>query len=117
MHLLKPIWLTHGGRSLVPAQYAQMRLRSRLTSVLQRGRELILTYDTTGEKKDFEVYSCHVSPDGERLVTAAGGAFSPFSPVDSAIESNGNGGLTFKRRICSHLVDRRHIQCHEPSLQ
>ena len=26
-----------------------------------------------GEKKDFEVYSCHVSPDGQRLVTAAGG--------------------------------------------
>ncbi|MCJ1312888.1 HIR complex subunit [Agyrium rufum] len=25
-----------------------------------------------GEKKDFEVYSCHVSPDGTRLVTAAG---------------------------------------------
>ena len=28
-----------------------------------------------GEKKDFEVYSCHVSPDGSRLVTAAGGMF------------------------------------------
>ncbi|KAI4212310.1 MAG: hypothetical protein LQ351_005023 [Letrouitia transgressa] len=27
----------------------------------------------SGEKKDFEVYSCHVSPDGSRLVTAAGG--------------------------------------------
>ena len=27
----------------------------------------------SGEKKDFEVYSCHVSPDGTRLVTAAGG--------------------------------------------
>lgn len=26
-----------------------------------------------GDKKDFEVYSCHVSPDGKRLVTAAGG--------------------------------------------
>lgn len=26
-----------------------------------------------GEKKDFEIYSCHVSPDGIRLVTAAGG--------------------------------------------
>ncbi|KAI9840088.1 MAG: HIR complex subunit [Sarea resinae] len=25
-----------------------------------------------GERKDFEVYSCHVSPDGSRLVTAAG---------------------------------------------
>lgn len=26
-----------------------------------------------GERKDFEVYSCDVSPDGKRLVTAAGG--------------------------------------------
>lgn len=26
----------------------------------------------TGEKKDHEVYSCHVSPDGQRLATAAG---------------------------------------------
>lgn len=26
-----------------------------------------------GEQKDFEVYSCHVSPDGTRLATAAGG--------------------------------------------
>ncbi|THZ75348.1 histone transcription regulator HIRA, WD repeat superfamily [Aureobasidium pullulans] len=25
-----------------------------------------------GDKKDFEVYSCHVSPDGSRLVTAGG---------------------------------------------
>ena len=28
-----------------------------------------------GEKKDFEVYSCHVSPDGQRLVTAAGDGY------------------------------------------
>ncbi|EXJ77557.1 protein HIR1 [Capronia epimyces CBS 606.96] len=40
MHIIKPIWLTHGG-----------------------------------EKKDFEVYSCHVSPDGQRLVTAAGDGY------------------------------------------
>ena len=26
----------------------------------------------SGEKKDHEVYSCHVSPDGARLATAAG---------------------------------------------
>ena len=30
----------------------------------------------SGEKKDFEIYSCHVSPDGERLVTAGGGKYS-----------------------------------------
>ncbi|KAB8339268.1 hypothetical protein FH972_022201 [Carpinus fangiana] len=28
-----------------------------------------------GEKKDFEAYSCHVSADGERLVTAAGDGY------------------------------------------
>lgn len=33
----------------------------------------------SGEKKDFEVYSCHISPDGKRLVTAAGGDRNPFS--------------------------------------
>lgn len=33
----------------------------------------------SGEKKDFEVYSCHVSPDGTRLVTAAGGRALQFS--------------------------------------
>lgn len=27
---------------------------------------------TLGEQKDFEVYSCHVSPDGKRLATAGG---------------------------------------------
>lgn len=32
----------------------------------------------TGERKDFEVYSCDVSPDGKRLVTAAGGECGPF---------------------------------------
>ena len=32
-----------------------------------------LKFISAGEKKDFEVYSCDVSPDGSRLVTAAGG--------------------------------------------
>ncbi|KAK2755890.1 HIR complex subunit [Arachnomyces sp. PD_36] len=29
-------------------------------------------FEQARERKDFEVYSCHVSPDGKRLVTAAG---------------------------------------------
>ena len=33
----------------------------------------------SGEKKDFEVYSCHVSPDGSRLVTAGGGMTKSMS--------------------------------------
>ncbi|QKX56095.1 uncharacterized protein TRUGW13939_03195 [Talaromyces rugulosus] len=40
MHIIKPVWLTHGG-----------------------------------ERKEFEVYSCDVSPDGKRLVTAAGDGY------------------------------------------
>ncbi|KAK5087716.1 HIR complex subunit [Exophiala xenobiotica] len=28
-----------------------------------------------GEKKDHEIYSCHISPDGERLVTGAGDGY------------------------------------------
>jgi hypothetical protein len=35
----------------------------------------------TGERKDFEVYSCDVSPDGKRLVTAAGG--EQVTPCDN----------------------------------
>lgn len=35
-----------------------------------------------GEQKDFEVYSCHVSPDGSRLATAAGGKASPLKKTD-----------------------------------
>lgn len=43
--------------------------------------ELKLTLPTLGEKKDFEVYSCDVSPDGSRLVTAAGGELDePYIP-------------------------------------
>ena len=37
----------------------------------------------TGERKAFEVYSCDVSPDGSRLVTAAGGASQPTLPLPS----------------------------------
>lgn len=41
------------------------------------GKHLVLHFTNsiprTGERKDFEVYSCDVSPDGKRLVTAAGG--------------------------------------------
>ncbi|KAF1817319.1 Hira-domain-containing protein [Eremomyces bilateralis CBS 781.70] len=48
MHLVKPLWLTHGG-----------------------------------ELKDFEVYSCHVSADGKRLVTAAGDGFVRIWSTDA----------------------------------
>ncbi|KAJ9489083.1 hypothetical protein VN97_g4205 [Penicillium thymicola] len=48
MHIIKPVWLTHGG-----------------------------------ERKDFEVYSCDVSPDGKRLVTAAGDGYVRIWSTDA----------------------------------
>ena len=56
MHIIKPLWLKHGGELNV-----------------QFIRQYASSSHFAGEKKDFEVYSCHVSPDGVRLVTAAGG--------------------------------------------
>lgn len=44
----------------------------------------------TGERKDFEVYSCDVSPDGSRLVTAAGGEFLPCSALPTTDERKGH---------------------------
>lgn len=38
---------------------------------------LILFLAWIGERKDFEVYACDISPDGSRLVTAAGGEKLP----------------------------------------
>lgn len=48
-----------------------------------------------GERKDFEVYSCDISPDGSRLVTAAGGEFGP-TPVAPPISWN-------KRTACANI--------------
>ncbi|KAF2431042.1 Hira-domain-containing protein [Tothia fuscella] len=53
MHLIKPLWLVHGG-----------------------------------ELRDHEVYSCHVSPDGTRLVTAAGDAHVRIWSVEAILNSN-----------------------------
>ncbi|QVM12704.1 HIR complex subunit [Coccidioides posadasii str. Silveira] len=48
MHIIKPVWLTHGG-----------------------------------DRKDYEVYSCDVSPDGKRLVTAAGDGYVRIWSTDA----------------------------------
>ena len=53
------------------------------STVMHFIRPVWLTH--SGEKKDFEVYSCHVSPDGTRLVTAAGGE-SHFLTYTSSYE-------------------------------
>ncbi|KAL8775770.1 MAG: hypothetical protein Q9194_003651 [Teloschistes cf. exilis] len=41
----------------------------------------------SGEKKDFEVYSCHVSPDGSRLVTAAGDGYVRVWSTEAAFNA------------------------------
>lgn len=67
----------------------------------------------TGEKKDFEVYSCHVSPDGERLVTAAGGTLippfrSPHCPETGCVKSLVRGATdSFKMAMYEYGQPRR----------
>ena len=70
MHIIKPVWLIHGGKRLVKL------LRMMYWNVLAKADFTCLR--TAGERKDFEVYSCDVSPDGKRLVTAAGGGLFFF---------------------------------------
>ncbi|KAL8925983.1 MAG: hypothetical protein Q9172_001986 [Xanthocarpia lactea] len=41
----------------------------------------------SGEKKDFEVYSCHVSPDGSRLVTAAGDGYVRVWSIEAVFKA------------------------------
>ncbi|KAF2266828.1 protein HIR1 [Lojkania enalia] len=41
-----------------------------------------------GDLKDFEVYSCHVSPDGTRLVTAAGDGYVRIWSTEAILNSN-----------------------------
>ncbi|KAF1837267.1 Hira-domain-containing protein [Decorospora gaudefroyi] len=41
-----------------------------------------------GEHKDFEVYSCHVSPDGARLATAAGDGYVRVWSTEAIVNSN-----------------------------
>lgn len=40
-----------------------------------------------GEQKDFEVYSCHISPDGSRLATAGGGTLTRLHDPPLAIHT------------------------------
>lgn len=58
-----------------------------------------------GERKDFEVYSCDVSPDGKRLVTAAGGEFCWGNLAEGScfLKSFSNEK---KRKVC-----RAHADC------
>jgi protein HIRA/HIR1 len=60
---------------------------------------LIVPLRPTGEQKDFEVYSCHVSPDGERLATAAGDGHVRIWSVD-AIVNAGDASYPKPKQLC-----------------
>lgn len=42
----------------------------------------------SGEQKDFEVYSYHVSPDGERLATGSGDGMSRVWSTETIFRAN-----------------------------
>jgi protein HIRA/HIR1 len=52
-----------------------------------------------GEQKDFEVYSCHVSPDGQRLATAAGDGYVRLWSTD-AILNAGDTTYSKPKQLC-----------------
>lgn len=64
-----------------------------------------------GERKDFEVYSCDVSPDGKRLVTAAGGESCHYHCIILVLQVANS--WTLDRWLRSHLVYGSHLQYWE----
>lgn len=53
-----------------------------------------------GEKKDHEVYSCHVSPDGSRLVTAGGDGHARIWSTDAILNAS-NPSFTKPKQLAS----------------
>ncbi|KAL1306993.1 hypothetical protein AAFC00_005624 [Neodothiora populina] len=53
-----------------------------------------------GDKKDFEVYSCHVSPDGSRLVTAGGDGHVRIWSTE-AIANSGNASYNKPKQLAA----------------
>ncbi|KAK7934572.1 protein HIR1 [Apiospora marii] len=69
-----------------------------------------------GENKDFEVYSCHVSPDGKRLATAGGdGNVRVWST--EAIYNSDDRSYTKPRQLChmSHHLGTIHSVRFSPN--
>ncbi|KAH7323667.1 TUP1-like enhancer of split-domain-containing protein [Rhexocercosporidium sp. MPI-PUGE-AT-0058] len=52
-----------------------------------------------GEQKDFEVYSCHVSPDGSRLATAAGDGHVRIWSTEAILQA-GNALYNQPKQLC-----------------
>ncbi|POR36700.1 Protein HIR1 [Tolypocladium paradoxum] len=70
----------------------------------------------SGEQKDFEVYSCHVSPDGKRLATAGGDGHVRIWSTE-AIYSAGDAGYSKPRQLChmSHHLGTIHSVRFSPN--
>ncbi|KAL4868311.1 hypothetical protein BDV12DRAFT_103737 [Aspergillus spectabilis] len=66
MHIIKPVWLTHGG-----------------------------------ERKAFEVYSCDVSPDGSRLVTAAGDGYVRIWSTEAIFGTENSAAASKPKQLAS----------------
>ncbi|KAI1768623.1 Hira-domain-containing protein [Hypoxylon sp. FL1150] len=69
-----------------------------------------------GEQKDFEVYSCHVSPDGKRLATAGGDGHVRVWSVESIFHAN-DPSYTKPRQLChmSHHLGTIHSVRFSPN--
>lgn len=70
----------------------------------------------SGEQKDFEVYSCHVSPDGKRLATAGGDGHVRIWSTD-AIYNADNPSYSEPRQLChmSHHLGTIHSVRFSPN--
>ncbi|KAG9230553.1 TUP1-like enhancer of split-domain-containing protein [Amylocarpus encephaloides] len=53
----------------------------------------------SGEQKDYEVYSCHVSPDGSRLATAAGDGHVRIWSTEAILEA-GDPNCQKAKQLC-----------------
>ncbi|KAI6083691.1 Hira-domain-containing protein, partial [Hypoxylon rubiginosum] len=69
-----------------------------------------------GEQKDFEVYSCHVSPDGKRLATAGGDGHVRVWSIESIFHAN-DPSYTKPRQLChmSHHLGTIHSVRFSPN--
>ncbi|CAK7205837.1 HIR complex subunit [Sporothrix eucalyptigena] len=69
-----------------------------------------------GEQKDFEVYSCHVSPDGKRLATAGGDGHVRVWSTEAIFNSN-TPSYTEPRQLChmSHHLGTIHSVRFSPN--
>lgn len=70
----------------------------------------------SGEQKDYEVYSCHISPDGKRLVTAGGDGHVRIWSTE-AIYSANDANYTKPRQLChmSHHLGTIHSVRFSPN--